>query len=212
MAVNVNTLDPWASFRTEPEDNVTVNSHVNTEPEDTDLRTLTSNITEPEGTDLRTEVERLLCNNDQLQSTLHDVADRINKYKHRSEGIIGVTLLDILTGVIITVITFVILPFIPIVAFFIGICGGAVLVAAITIVIVTLVFERVNKNKAGATGHRSISSYKDEIDNIENATLKQKIKLKEKDIPSPNERLTVGHIKSILPTLRLHRDVLIKLT
>lgn len=34
MAVNVNTLDPWEPFRTEHEDNVTVNSHVNTEPED----------------------------------------------------------------------------------------------------------------------------------------------------------------------------------
>jgi len=80
----------------------------------TDLKTLTSNNTEPEGTDLRTEVDRLLCSNDQLQSTLHEVADRINKYKHRSEGIIGITLLDILTGVCVIIIVIVILPFIPI--------------------------------------------------------------------------------------------------
>jgi len=67
--------------------------------EDTDERTVTSHTyAEPEDTDLKTEVSKLLSKNEALQNILGDVADRINKYKHRSEGIIGITLLDIQTG------------------------------------------------------------------------------------------------------------------
>ena len=185
----------------------TVFSNTNTEQEDTDLRTVFSNTnTEPEDTDLRTEVNNLLNSNNVLQNNLYDVADRINKYKHRSEGIIAITLLTILIGVIIIVITFIVLPLIPIVSLFTGVCGGAVLVAGITILIVTLVFERVNKNKARVDGNQSISDYIDDIANIKNEPLRKKNVIKR------YKRLTVRNIKNtLLPTLRHHRDVLISL-
>jgi len=103
------------------------------------------------------------------------------------------------------------LALIPIISLFIGVCGGAVLLVAIAIIIVTLVFERVNKNKAGAIGHRAISDYTNNVTKIENATLRKAIEIK--NFPSSNERLTVTFIKlTLLPILKYHRDVLKELT
>jgi len=117
MGVEVNAIDTWVIFNNteaaaEPEytdiRTLTGASIAETGSEDTDERTITSHTyAEPEDTDLKTEVSKLLSKNEALQNVLGDVADRINKYKHRSEGMIGITLLDILTGVIILIITFI---------------------------------------------------------------------------------------------------------